>query len=219
MRRRLIRHGKRIVGRLRSQLEERRPSGSAIRRWMLQGRPTPPPAAIKIRNILVLADLFEISAFVETGTYRGGTVAAVIPRFDRIWSIELDQRLAQRAMQRFASAGEKVRIVQGDSATALPTVIGELPDRVLFWLDGHYSGPGTGKSDRESPVITEIEAIATHRADCRDVIIIDDAREFRGAEGYPHLDEFLEMLRRRFGRHVIVADDAIFMLPVPDTRR
>jgi hypothetical protein len=182
-------------------------------RWIRSGRPAPPPHSVKVRNLLVLADLFDIDVLVETGTYKGDMIAATLHRFDRIYSIEIDPRLAKAAQARFRRSDQKVSIVVGDSGKALPEIVRQLPDRALFWLDGHYSGKGTGKGEIDTPILAEIETIASLRKGRGDVVIVDDARLFGRLPAYPQLDDFVGILRAKLGGQVLVADDSIFALP------
>jgi len=210
MRRKLGRIFKRVANGLGDRV---RGEESKTAKWLRAGRPNPPPSAIKARNILVLADLFEIDTLVETGTNRGTMIAATLDRFKTIYSIEIDPGLAKAAQARF-QANNGVHILLGDSAKTLPEIMPSLPDKVVFWLDGHYSGPGTGKGDVETPILAEIETIASQRRDCDDVTIIDDARLFGQDRDYPPLEDFLQVLKDRFGKQVLVADDSIFVLPI-----
>ena len=56
--------------------------------------------------------------------------------------------------------------------------------RILFWLDGHYSGEGTGGCDEVCPIIAELRLIAQSKRKDH-CILIDDARLFIGEDGYP----------------------------------
>jgi hypothetical protein len=183
-----------------------------IDRWFLAGRPSPPPHAIKVRNILSLADLFNLSVMVETGTFHGQMIDATIHRFKQIHSIEIFEPLAMRAIHRF-KGNPKVQILYGDSSDLLPSLLSKIPEPILFWLDGHFSGEGTGIGRAASPIVAEIEHILRLRQQFEDVIIIDDARCFAGTNGYPELNSFMADLKKQFGRHVRIADDAIFILP------
>ncbi len=186
---------------------------SQVARWLAEGRPSPPPAAVKTRNLLTLADLFGIDTLVETGTYRGDMIAATLHRFERIYSIEIDPALAKAAQTRFRHAG-KVEILEGDSAKLLPGIIRELRGPALFWLDGHYSGKGTGKGETDTPILAEVETIAALRQNRADIVIVDDARLFGRLPAYPQQDDFVEILRTKFGGQVLVADDSFFVLPM-----
>ncbi len=57
---------------------------------------------------------------------------------------------------------------------------------VLWYLDGHYSGKMSGGVDtsrgrEDSPIIRELDFILRTRAHRGDVVVIDDARTFRGS--------------------------------------
>ncbi len=52
-----------------------------------------------------------------------------------------------------------ITLYQGDSGVLLPEIISEVSEPVLFWLDGHYSGEGTGKAVLETPIIEEVNVI------------------------------------------------------------
>ena len=165
-----------------------------------------------MRNILAVAELFGIKTLVETGTQAGATLAATLPYFDRLYSIEIYEPAVLAARKRFAG-DPKVTIVHGDSATALPALVTTIAEPILFWLDGHYSGKGTGMGDDHSPIVAEIGHILKLRPPGRDAIIIDDARLFVGKDGYPPLEQFLSDMKTAFGTTPRCADDAIFILP------
>lgn len=115
-------------------------------------------------------------------------------RFERVVSIELDDRLYERARARFAS-DRNVTILRGDSGQVLGELMPTIEHPCLFWLDGHYSGPGTAKGIEETPVMRELRHVLEHRV-CGHVILIDDAREFNGTHDYPTI----EALRAHLGR-------------------
>ena len=183
-----------------------------IRRWLDNGRPSPPPHAIKARNLMVMTDLFGLDTLVETGTFKGMMIDATVKRFRKIYSIEIFEPLARRARERFAG-DSRVTITHGDSATALPQLLPSIREPVLFWLDGHFSGEGTGLGEEKSPVVAEITAILNLRKGFADVKVIDDARRFNGTGGYPILGDFVATLQRQFHCDIRTTDDAIFVMP------
>jgi len=71
--------------------------------WETKGRPIPLPNALKQAILLEHARTHDIRVFVETGTYEGKTLAAMVPYFDRLYSVELGEALYERACARFAS--------------------------------------------------------------------------------------------------------------------
>jgi hypothetical protein len=182
------------------------------RAWLAAGRPVPAPSVVKHGILREYADRYQLGTLVETGTYRGGTIEALRDRFARIYSIELDDALYERARARFARAPH-VTILHGDSALMLPTVLAELSEPALFWLDGHYSGPGTAKGRRETPIVEEIRAILAYPVPGH-VILVDDAHVFGIWPDYPTLDEFQKLVAaQRPDLAFTVEDDIIRIHP------
>ncbi len=85
-------------------------------------------------------------------------------------------------------------IRRGDSAEVLPALLGQIDEPCLFWLDGHYSGPKTGRGETDTPILRELEAIFAHRVKTH-VVIIDDARGYGTLAGYPTVEGLREFVR------------------------
>jgi hypothetical protein len=166
----------------------------------------------KRRVLRQTADRHSLRVLVETGTYKGDTVAALRRRFDRIISIELSPIYAERARRRFA-ADANVSIIEGDSASVLWEVVDALREPALFWLDGHASGGETARGTAGSPVSTEVDVVLRSRYG--HVVLIDDARCFDGSDGYPTLHDLRERVRDLGGGSLdlTVADDIIRLVP------
>jgi hypothetical protein len=178
------------------------------RKWVAQGRPIPAPPIVKQHIVKQCLREAGLSTVVETGTFTGDMVDALLPVARRIVSIELDDRLYAAARRRFEGAAH-VELLHGDSGALLPRVIGALDCPALFWLDGHYTGAGSARGAVDSPIVAEIGALLVHPASGH-VVLIDDAREFSGRDGYPTLEELRGMiLRRRPDARFSVADDII----------
>jgi hypothetical protein len=125
---------------------------------------------------------------VETGTFHGDTLAALRGSFDQLHSIELDEVLFKRAVQRFSS-DPRIRLWEGDSGSVLPHVLSGIRQPILFWLDGHYSGEGSARAGIDTPISRELRHIGEHFMCTSHLIIIDDARLFDGTNGYPTLSD------------------------------
>ncbi len=176
-----------IVYRIHKKVKEAISAHKKIILWQLTGRAIPPPHAVKQKIIKYYATKFRLQNFIETGTYMGEMIDAVLNTFPKIISIEFDPPLAERAKNKFSLYGH-VTILQGDSGQVLPSVISNITGPCLFWLDAHYSGGVTSKSDLETPIVKELKVLLEHP--CSDhVILIDDAREFTGQNNYPTLAE------------------------------
>jgi hypothetical protein len=152
-----------------------------------------------------------LRVFVETGTYLGDTASALRSDFDRIVTIELDPVLARWAAGRFHH-DPHITVLRGDSGELLPDVLAGLREPALFWLDGHYSGPGTAYGDSPTPVLRELSSIVAHPVDGH-VVLIDDARCFGHDTGYPSLDEIEAVAKRRAAWNMTVLEDAIRLAP------
>jgi hypothetical protein len=98
--------------------------------------------------------------------------------------------------------------VCGDSAVLLPRVLTGLTGPALFWLDGHYSGPGTARGAKDTPLEAELAAITSHPL-AGHVVLIDDAREL-GQGDYPAVSEIERWVRARWPRATVeVREDIV----------
>lgn len=136
---------------------------------------------------------FSLSTLIETGTFYGDMVNAMCHHFEHIWSIELDQRLFQKARRRFRWQ-RHVSILQGDSGKVLPDILTSVKEPSLFWLDGHYSGGKTARSELETPIRKELIPILEHPVEGH-VILIDDARSFDGSHDYPTIEALEKLIK------------------------
>jgi len=147
----------------------------------------PTPHMVKRRVVREYAERYGTAYFVETGTYHGDMIAAMLRRFDRLYSIELSVVLHEKAKARFARH-DKVRLLQGDSAVQLQWILPECDQPTLFWLDAHWSGCNTARGEIDSPILAELEAIFGG-SKCKPIILVDDARCFVGIDGYPKVED------------------------------
>lgn len=177
-------------------------------KWTAHGRPIPAPPIVKQHIVKQHLRDAGLSTVVESGTFTGEMVDALLPVAGRIISIELDDRLHAAARSRFAGHAS-VQLLHGDSGALLPQVIRSLDGPALFWLDGHYTGAGSARAHVDSPIVAEVAALLRHPVPGR-VVLIDDAREFTGQNGYPTLEALRAMIvRGQPGADVVVADDII----------
>jgi hypothetical protein len=161
--------------------------------WAMNGFPLPPPHIVKQLYLHSLAKKYKLTTLIETGTYLGDMIFALEPYFKDIFSIEIDETLYSKAKQRFKNS-KNITLLHGDSGRVLQNVIAEIQKPSLIWLDGHYSGPGTGIGDMSTPIINELNAIS-EIAHSDSLILIDDIHCFNGTDGYPDLDELIHKVR------------------------
>jgi hypothetical protein len=180
--------------------------------WERGSRQGAPPSAVKREVLRSTARQRGLHTLVETGTFKGDTVRALRSDFRAIYSIELDDGLYQKAVQRCRNQ-RNARLFKGDSAVLMPRVLRELSDPTLFWLDAHWSGSGTAKSDMATPILAELSAILAG-APAGSVVLIDDHRDFvRGATDYPPADR-IQQSALSAGFTFVVQDDIMRLCPV-----
>jgi hypothetical protein len=185
----------------RSPLGERlldRQQRRQVARWERAGRPPPPPDLVKHAIIRDYAAQFQLRTLVETGTFVGDTPAALCHDFDRIYTIELDPRLARAARRRFTHQPH-ITVIRGDSSQVLHDLVPFIDEPVLFWLDGHWSGGVTARGAEISPILRELATVLMRDVaseDRTDVLLIDDARLF-GTRGYPSMPALYAAIQSR----------------------
>jgi hypothetical protein len=175
---------------------------------------------VKVSEIAALASA---SVFVETGTYLGETVEAMLGFFKRVISIELSPELHGRAQERFA-ANNAVQILLGNSATRIADAAKNVgDDAAVYWLDAHWSGGNTAKAEENTPILSELDSI--RQFDSRQsILMIDDLRYFidvptgfevhEANHGYPLLRDLLAKIAALWPERLCVINgDILFIFP------
>jgi hypothetical protein len=164
-------------------------------------------------------DKFQLTVFVETGTFLGDTVEFFRDKFHQVYSVELSEELADKAIRRF-EGHSNVKIIQGDSGVVLAGLINNINKQGLFWLDGHYSSEfflngeyiRTARSEKDTPIEKELDMLLN--ADLQHVILIDDARLFVGMGDYPTVADIRRKVRAsRHAYDIFVEKDIINIIP------
>jgi len=175
-----------------ARLHRERQLRKKLRRWEQNGAVGPMPNFGKQQVVRSYAQRFSPPVLVETGTYKGKMVYAIMPFVKEIYSIELDPTHYAHARRRFAGY-TNIHLFHGQSGDVLPKVLKGIRQPCLFWLDAHWSGGSTAKGDLETPIMQEIACILDHPLSAQHVVLIDDARCFTGQNDYP----LLEALRKQ----------------------
>lgn len=121
-------------------------------------------------------DYRRFKCFVETGTFRGETIIAMEPCFATLYTIEVSEALHSQALLRYGNKS-RVNFLLGDSSVVFTSLLPTLADHCIFFLDGHWSGGETGRSEKDCPLteeVTQISNLFAHEA----ILIIDDFRLF-----------------------------------------
>jgi hypothetical protein len=169
-----------------ARLRRRKRFEKKFTEWKKKGSILPMPHFGKQQVVAEYAEKFAPPVFIETGTYTGHMVYAMINKFEEIYSIELDNALAQKAKKKFAGY-RHVHIIQGESDQILPEILKNIQKPCLFWLDAHWSGGPTARGELETPIIQELKCILNHPGKKNHILLIDDARCFTGQNDYPTL--------------------------------
>lgn len=162
-----------------------------LKNWEKNGRPLPTPHIVKQLAIKSYQKKYNVDILIETGTYLGDMVYAQRKLFKKIYTIELSKELFKKCQKRLDKY-KHIEVIQGDSGVILESLVKELNQKALFWLDGHYSGDITAKGDKESPVIQELKTIL--QSNIEHIILIDDARNFNGTNDYPTVEQLKTMI-------------------------
>ena len=166
---------------------------------------------VKAERILNAQRINHAKVLIETGTYYGDMVLKQKNNFERIYTIELSKELFNGNKERLKGI-KNVKQFLGDSPTELKKILNKVNESCVFWLDAHYSGVGTARLNKNTPIEEELDVIIAHiqKTNLNHIILIDDAYDFVGANEYPDLKELVVFLKRRLSDfNVIVKYDII----------
>ena len=120
-------------------------------------------------------DYRKYNCFIETGTYKGETIFALEPLFEKLYTIEFSEKYYNNTKNNYS--GNKINFILGDSSIVFESLLPNITDKCIFFLDGHWSGGDTGHSSKDCPLEEEITHINNlYQNDA--IIIIDDFRLF-----------------------------------------
>jgi hypothetical protein len=168
----------------------------------------------------LLASQLDLAVFIETGTYKGDSVAAVRPLFRELHTCELSPELHAAATLRF-NDDPAVHCHLGsspDRLRALAAAHGRRP--VMYWLDAHWcSAVHAVGQESQCPLLEELAAIAPLHPES--VVWIDDARYFMApptapleTKGWPTFQQVIDRLRSLSPAHqLVVANDTLLFHP------
>lgn len=168
--------------------------------------------------VLKIINALHFENFIETGTYKGGTVLWAAKHFSKAYTIEIDETLAADFRSQLGP-DSNIQSLQGDSRKVLPDLLQKISGRSFCWLDGHWCA-GAGGQENECPIFEELKALSSAH---QPMILIDDARCFIGPMPPPHnythwprIHEIFNFIQKHFdGYTTTIIDDVIFAIP-PD---
>lgn len=182
-----------------------------INNWKNANTDGAPPHIVKQLHIKNIRDVFALNTLIETGTYLGAMVVAQQNNFKSIYTIEVSEKIYKEVSQNLKHI-KHAQFILGDSGEVLKTIMPNIKESALFWLDGHYSGGITSKGDHNTPIYKELNEI--FNAPFQHAILIDDARDFTGKDDYPTIDELNKFVTIHKPDYFFkVKDNIIFILP------
>jgi hypothetical protein len=144
--------------------------------------------------------------FIETGCYLGdGIQLAMDSGFEEIYSIELSDKFIKICQDRFQY---NVNLIKGDSYTELSILLEKYPnDSFTYWLDGHYSGVGTGRGVKDFPIMEEIECILKRKIS-GEIIYVDDMRIIKNYNDSINTDRILDLIKKYKSDYKVYYEDS-----------
>lgn len=183
-----------------------------LHNWYMRKKHPPTPQLIKHRIIRKVAQKYSLKILVETGTYLGTMINANKSYFERIFTIELNRKLYNRAKKRFAKY-QHIQVQHGDSAKILPKILRNIQNPTIFWLDAHYSGGITSKGEIETPIASELNLILKNKQS-KHALLIDDALCFNGRNDYPTIETIRSIILKKNSNYTVsIKNNIIYILP------
>ncbi len=168
--------------------------------------------------ILELKSKYNLTDFIETGTYHGNTAVEAATHFNKVLTIENSKRIYDDVIRKHGHL-QNVDFKFGDSKNVLKTVIPKLIKPAIIWLDGHWCGGETYGQQDQCPLIEEIKII---NESCHaHFLFIDDARLFlsppplpNAIDQWPNIKELLNTITSGIHNYFItVFEDVLIAAP------
>jgi len=155
----------------------------------------------------------DCQVFIETGTLHGAAVGLALEfDFKQIYSCELSERLYNETLEKYPIG--KVRLYNSDSTLFLNSLLPNIKDKSLFWLDAHYSGGITTYLDTKCPILNELNQIKQHSVK-NHTILIDDVRLF-GTVAHENISisDIMDLILEINHNYIITFDNDILIAEV-----
>ncbi len=166
----------------------------------------------KFRAIKALKNKTNSKNLIETGTYLGVTTKRCAPLFEKVYTIELDVELSEKA-RKFLSNKKNVKVLQGDVLEQLPIIFkNQQPSDTLVFLDAHFSGADTACGNLPEPAIEELKILSQYKSKIN-AILIDDFRLFGEDPGFPEKSKLFEAIEKYLPEYkTVVHLDQIYLI-------
>mgnify|MGYP000901771544 CR=1 FL=1 len=169
--------------------------------------------------LLLLKESFNISTFIETGTFEGGTAIWASKNFKTVLTIENSKTLYDRVREKNKHI-QNIEFRFGNSIDNLKQIVPKLDITTIFWLDAHWCGGDSYGEKNQCPIIQELETII--KSGIPHCILIDDARLFLSPpplpnkiDQWPTIDQLLVTIQSGSERYyIVIFEDVIIAVPI-----
>jgi hypothetical protein len=177
-------------------------------------------------------DYKKFKVFIESGTYRGGTIFGMEKYFEKLYTVEISKNHydeTKSIYERGCEGVPKINFYLGDSSIIFRELLPSIDEKAIFFLDCHWSAGDTGRGEKDCPLIEEIKCInKLFRNEA--IIIIDDYSLFgkKLDQDWTDItkDKILDILKNRLSpcaigtglveEYVVSGRLVIHLLPVRD---
>jgi len=154
--------------------------------------------------LLLLKRDLNVSTFVETGTFNGGTAAWASNHFKKV--------ITYKHLQ-------NIDFLFGDSRSVLKNTVAQIPKPAIFWLDAHWCSMDSYGYNDQCPIIEEVQLVGS--TGIKHCIFIDDARLFLSppplpnkTEQWPTIDQLCSTIQSiSKSYYIVVFEDVIIATP------
>ncbi len=168
--------------------------------------------------VFQLKDTYNLSCFIEGGTYRGDTALWASKYFNEVITIEAQEEIYSTTQKKYEHL-TNVDFRFGNTREVLAKIMPTHDKSSLFWLDAHWSVGDTYGEDDECPILDELQIIA--QSSQKHFIFIDDARLFLSPPAKPHkienwptISQIIHKLEKfQYPIYIIIFDDIIVCVP------
>ena len=166
-----------------------------------------------------MKETFNVSTFIETGTFEGGTAIWASNHFQNVLTIENSRILYDRVVEKNKHI-ENIDFRFGNSSENLKQILPKLDKTAIFWLDAHWCSGDSYGENSQCPIIQELETLI--KSGTPHCILIDDARLFLSPpprpnqiDQWPTIDHILNILQSGDERYyIVVSEDVIIAVPI-----
>lgn len=169
--------------------------------------------------VLLMKKTFNISTFIETGTFEGATAIWAAKYFKNVLTIENSKMLYEQIVLKKKHI-ENINFLFGNSSEILKKIVPKLDKTAIFWLDAHWCGGDSYGENNQCPIIQELKTII--KSGTPHCILIDDARLFLSPpplpnqiDQWPTIDPILNTLQSGNEQYyIVISEDVIIAVPI-----